>query len=35
MKDLPGEMDKEVSRFLTEMCFGAPYTRGGLDIKTL
>ncbi len=34
MKDLPGDLGKDVPRFLTEMCFGDFYTRGGLDIKS-
>lgn len=34
MKDLPGDLGKDVPRFLTEECFGDFYTRGGLDIKT-
>lgn len=34
MADVPGGMGKEVSRFLTEYCFGDIYTRGGLDVKT-
>lgn len=31
---LPADMGKEVSKFLTEFCFGDIYTRNGLDIKT-
>ena len=34
MKGLPKNMGKDVSRFLTEVCFGDFYTREGLDIKT-
>lgn len=34
MADLPGGMGKDVSRFLTEYCFGDIYTREGLDLKT-
>ena len=34
MKNLPENMGKYVSRFLTEVCFGDFYTREGLDIKT-
>lgn len=34
MKDVPGGMGEDVARFLTEMCFGDFYTRGGLDVKT-
>ena len=34
MKGLPGGMGKDVSRFLTEVCFGDFYTRKGLDVKT-
>lgn len=34
MEPLPEGMDEAVPRFLTEMCFGDFYTRGGLDIKT-
>ncbi len=33
-KDLPDGMDKALPRFLTEVCFGDFYTRGGLDVKT-
>ena len=31
---LPGEFAQAVPRFLTELCFGDFYTRGGLDRKT-
>ena len=31
---LPEDMGDDVSRFLTEVCFGDFYTREGLDIKT-
>ena len=34
MAGLPDDMGKDVSRFLTEFCFGDTYTRDGLDIKT-
>lgn len=34
MADVPGGMGDDVSRFLTEYCFGDIYTRGGLDLKT-
>lgn len=34
MEPLPEGMDEAVPRFLTEMCFGDFYTRGGLDIQT-
>ncbi len=34
MKGLPDDMGSDVARFLTEVCFGDFYTRGGLDIKT-
>lgn len=33
-KNLPGGMGEDLSRFLTEMCFGDFYTRMGLDVKT-
>lgn len=31
---LPEGMNEALPRFLTEMCFGDFYTRGGLDVKT-
>ena len=31
---LSDDMEKDVSGFLTEICFVDFYTRGGLDIKT-
>lgn len=34
MKGLPDKMGEDVSRFLTEVCFGDFYTRDGLDVKT-
>ena len=34
LKNLPNNVGDDVSRFLTEVCFGDFYTRGGLDIKT-
>lgn len=34
LSGLPDDMGKDVSGFLTEVCFGDFYTRGGLDIKT-
>lgn len=34
LENLPGNMGADVSRFLTEFCFGDIYTREGLDIKT-
>ena len=34
MKGLPQDMGADVSRFLTEVCFGDFYTREGLDLKT-
>lgn len=34
MSDVPGGMGTDVSRFLTEYCFGDIYTRKGLDLKT-
>ena len=34
MSGLPNNMGKDVSRFLTEVCFGDFYTREGLDLKT-
>ena len=34
MSDVPGGMGEDVSRFLTEYCFGDIYTRKGLDVKT-
>ncbi|MGN0918967.1 MAG: carboxymuconolactone decarboxylase family protein [Oxalobacter sp.] len=33
MKGLPNDMDDDVARFLTEVCFGDFYTRESLDIK--
>lgn len=33
-KELPDGMNEALPRFLTEMCFGDFYTRGGLDVKT-
>lgn len=34
MEGLPADMGADVSRFLTEVCFGDFYTREGLDVKT-
>ena len=34
MEGLPDNMGADVSRFLTEVCFGDFYTRKGLDLKT-
>lgn len=34
MKWLPNDVGSDVARFLTEVCFGDFYTRGGLDLKT-
>lgn len=34
LSGLPNEMGADVSKFLTEVCFGDFYTRDGLDIKT-
>lgn len=34
MKGLPQDMGANVSKFLTEVCFGDFYTRDGLDVKT-
>lgn len=34
MTGLPNNMGEDVSKFLTEVCFGDFYTREGLDIKT-
>lgn len=34
LEDLPGNFKEDISRFLTEACFGDFYTRGGLDVKT-
>ena len=34
MKGLPDNMGEDVARYLTEVCFGDFYTRGGLDVKT-
>ena len=34
LKNLPNNVGDDVSRFLTEVCFGDFYTRDGLDIKT-
>ena len=34
MEGLPDNMGADVSRFLTEVCFGDFYTREGLDLKT-
>ena len=33
-KDLPANVGKDVSRLLTEVCFGDFYSRKGLDLKT-
>ncbi len=33
-KNLPDNMGSDVSRFLTEVCFGDYYTREGLELKT-
>ena len=34
MSGLPDNMGEDVSKFLTEVCFGDFYTREGLDLKT-
>ncbi len=34
LKTLPDEMNADLPRLLTEMCFGDFYTRDGLDVKT-
>lgn len=34
MDGMPGDMGRDVERFLTAYCFGDIYTRGGLDVKT-
>lgn len=34
MRGLPDNLGEDVSKFLTEFCFGDIYTRGGLDTKT-
>ena len=34
LNSVPNEMGKDVSKLLTEVCFGDFYTRKGLDIKT-
>lgn len=34
LQSLPEGMGEEISRFLTEMCFGDFYTRNTLDVKT-
>lgn len=34
MDGMPGDMGRDVERFLTAYCFGDIYTRGGLDLKT-
>ena len=34
LKDLPGGLGGDISRMLTESCFGDFYTRDGLEIKT-
>lgn len=34
MQDLPGGLGDEITRLLTESCFGDFYTRKGLDLKT-
>lgn len=34
LEGLPESMGDDVSRFLTEFCFGDIYTRNGLDVKT-
>ena len=34
MRGLPGRMDEDIPRFLTELLFGDFYTREGLDLKT-
>ena len=34
MRELPGRMDEDIPRFLTELLFGDFYTREGLDLKT-
>lgn len=33
LADVPGEMGENVSKFLTEYCFGDIYTRRGLDVQ--
>lgn len=34
MDGVPGDMGKDVEKFLTNFCFGDVYTRGALDVKT-
>lgn len=34
MEGMPGDMGKDVERFLTDYFFGEIYSRGGLDLKT-
>lgn len=34
MDGMPGDMGRDVERFLTAYCFGDIYTRGGLDVQT-
>lgn len=34
LKALPGSFKDDIPRFLTEVCFGDYYTRGGLDVQT-
>ena len=34
MSDMPGDMGKDVERFLTDYFFGEIYSRGALDLKT-
>jgi 4-carboxymuconolactone decarboxylase len=34
MRGLPGRLDEDIPRFLTELLFGDFYTREGLDLKT-
>ena len=34
MEDMPGDMGKDVERFLTDYFFGDIYSRGALDLKT-
>ena len=34
MEDVPGNMGKDVERFLTDYFFGGIYSRGALDLQT-
>ena len=34
LSDLPEEQREAIPRYLTELCFGDFYTRGGLDLRT-